>query len=78
MVADGGAVLERAAHLDLVVLATPPATHFPLAKAALEAGLDVVVDKPFAVTSAEGQGAGGPGTQPGPGPYGVPEPALGR
>ncbi|WP_285241340.1 Gfo/Idh/MocA family oxidoreductase [Pseudarthrobacter sp. MEB009] len=55
VVADGGAVLERAAHLDLVVLATPPATHFPLAKAALEAGLDVVVDKPFAVTSAEGR-----------------------
>ncbi len=54
-VRDGGAVLALAADLDLVVLGTPPATHFPLAKAALEAGLDVVVDKPFAVTSAEGQ-----------------------
>src|SRR6476660_7988256 len=39
-VRDGGAVLELAADLDLVVLGTPPATHFPLAKAALEAGLD--------------------------------------
>jgi predicted dehydrogenase len=52
---DGEAVLAHAADLDLVVLGTPPATHYPLAKAALEAGLDVVVDKPFAVTSAQGQ-----------------------
>lgn len=37
------------------MLGTPPATHYPLAKAALEAGLDVVVDKPFAVRSAEGR-----------------------
>ena len=55
VVRDGAAVLTRAAHLDLVVLATPPMTHYPLAKAALEAGLDVVVDKPFAVTSEQGQ-----------------------
>src|SRR5215218_1798966 len=38
---------------DLVVVATPNATHFPLAKAALEAGKHVVVDKPFTVTMAE-------------------------
>lgn len=54
-VPDGGAVLALAGDLDVVVLGTPPATHFPLAKAALEAGLDVVVDKPFAVSSADGQ-----------------------
>ncbi|MBB6405634.1 Gfo/Idh/MocA family oxidoreductase [Arthrobacter sp. AZCC_0090] len=48
-------VLALAGELDLVVLGTPPATHHPLAKAALEAGLDVVVDKPFAVTSEQGQ-----------------------
>jgi predicted dehydrogenase len=54
-VADGEAVLALAGDLDLVVLGTPPATHYPLAKAALEAGLDVVVDKPFVVRSAEGQ-----------------------
>ncbi|HSN34981.1 MAG TPA: Gfo/Idh/MocA family oxidoreductase [Arthrobacter sp.] len=47
-------LLELAGELDLLVLGTPPATHYPLAKAALEAGLDVVVDKPFAVRSAEG------------------------
>jgi predicted dehydrogenase len=54
-VPDGDAVLALAGDLDVVVLGTPPATHYPLAKAALEAGLDVVVDKPFAVSSAEGQ-----------------------
>jgi predicted dehydrogenase len=54
-VPDGQAVLSRADEVDLVVLGTPPATHYPLAKAALEAGLDVVVDKPFAVTSGQGQ-----------------------
>ncbi|TLM73833.1 Gfo/Idh/MocA family oxidoreductase [Pseudarthrobacter sp. NamB4] len=54
-VPDGQAVLAHAHELDLVVLGTPPATHYPLAKAALEAGLDVVVDKPFTVTSGEGQ-----------------------
>ncbi|MFF1383666.1 Gfo/Idh/MocA family oxidoreductase [Arthrobacter sp. NPDC058288] len=48
-------VFALAGDLDLLVLGTPPATHYPLAKAALEAGLDVVVDKPFAVRSAEGQ-----------------------
>ncbi|MET3919510.1 Gfo/Idh/MocA family oxidoreductase [Arthrobacter sp. UYEF20] len=49
------AILELAGDLDLLVLGTPPATHYPLAKAALEAGLDVVVDKPFTVRSAEGE-----------------------
>lgn len=34
--------------LDLAVISTPPATHVPLGLAALEAGLSVVVDKPFA------------------------------
>ncbi|HEX9225780.1 MAG TPA: Gfo/Idh/MocA family oxidoreductase [Arthrobacter sp.] len=48
-------ILERADDLDLLILGTPPATHYPLAKAALEAGLDVVVDKPFTVRSAEGE-----------------------
>jgi predicted dehydrogenase len=35
---------------DLVVIATPNATHATLATAALEAGKHVVVDKPFALT----------------------------
>ena len=39
--------------VDLVVVATPNLTHFPLAAAALEAGKHVVVDKPFAISLAE-------------------------
>lgn len=37
----------------LVVIATPTATHFELARAALLAGKHVVVDKPFTATSEE-------------------------
>lgn len=48
-------ILALADQLDLIVIGTPPATHYPLAKAALEAGLDVVVDKPFTVHSAQGE-----------------------
>ncbi|MHB1653279.1 MAG: oxidoreductase [Desulfitobacteriaceae bacterium] len=41
--------------IDLVIIATPNATHFELAKKALHAGKHVVVEKPFTVTSAEAQ-----------------------
>lgn len=37
-------------NIDLIVIPTPNDTHYPLAKAALEAGKHVVVDKPFTVT----------------------------
>ena len=53
------AVLPRAAALlarrdiDLVVIATPNDTHFPLAKAALAAGKHLVIEKPFTVTLSE-------------------------
>ena len=40
-------------HIDLVVIATPNASHFELAKSALLAGKHVVVDKPCTVTLAE-------------------------
>jgi scyllo-inositol 2-dehydrogenase (NADP+) len=40
--------------LDLVVIASPNQLHVPQARAALAAGKHVVVDKPVAVTSAEG------------------------
>ncbi|MFJ8631703.1 Gfo/Idh/MocA family oxidoreductase [Streptomyces sp. NPDC093568] len=46
-------LLARASDLDLVVIASPNKTHVPLATAALEAGLPVVVDKPIAGTAAE-------------------------
>src|SRR5690554_3267380 len=47
------AVWQRADEHDLAVIATSNRTHAPLALAALDAGLAVVVDKPFAVTSAD-------------------------
>jgi scyllo-inositol 2-dehydrogenase (NADP+) len=43
-----------AGELDLVVLGSPPSTHAALARRAIDAGLAVVVDKPFAVSSVEG------------------------
>ncbi|MFF8912102.1 Gfo/Idh/MocA family oxidoreductase [Streptomyces sp. NPDC015032] len=43
----------RADELDLIVIASPNRTHIPIATAALEAGLPVVVDKPVAGTAAE-------------------------
>ena len=39
--------------IDLVVIATPNTSHASLAKASLEAGKHVIVDKPFTITSAE-------------------------
>ncbi len=42
--------------LDLIVIASPNKTHVPIATAALEAGLPVVVDKPVAGTAAEARG----------------------
>lgn len=41
--------------LDLVVLGTPPGTHFDQAVAAIDRGLHVVVDKPFVPTAAQGE-----------------------
>ena len=39
--------------IDLVVIATPNDTHFPLAAAALQAGKHVVIDKPFTLDVAQ-------------------------
>jgi scyllo-inositol 2-dehydrogenase (NADP+) len=39
--------------IDLVVVATPNTTHFELASLALEAGKNVVIDKPIATSSEE-------------------------
>ncbi len=46
---------DLAAHpdVDLVVIASPNETHAPLAEAAMRAGHNVVVDKPFTVTLKE-------------------------
>lgn len=39
--------------IELVVIGTPNTSHFPLAKAAMEAGKHVLVEKPFTITSAD-------------------------
>jgi predicted dehydrogenase/nucleoside-diphosphate-sugar epimerase len=47
--------LARSAELDIVHIVTPPETHASLAREALEAGLHVYVEKPFAPTLKETQ-----------------------
>jgi len=49
--ADAAALIARA-DIDAVVIATPVATHFPLALAALQAGKHVFVEKPLADSEA--------------------------
>jgi predicted dehydrogenase len=49
------ALWQLAPKLDVVVIATPNRTHVPIARAALDAGVGVVVDKPFAPTATEGR-----------------------
>jgi predicted dehydrogenase len=39
--------------LDAVIVATPPRTHHPIVRAALEAGKHVLVEKPLATTSED-------------------------
>ena len=48
-------LLDDRAGIELMVIATPNATHRPFAIRALEAGKHVVVDKPFAVSVDEGR-----------------------
>lgn len=56
IVADPAQVWAAAGEHDLVVVATPNDSHAPLALAAIEAGLAVVVDKPLAPTAALARG----------------------
>jgi predicted dehydrogenase len=58
VVDDVAALWSMAEALDLVVVTSPNATHVPYARAALEAGLHVVVDKPFAPSVAEARAVG--------------------
>jgi scyllo-inositol 2-dehydrogenase (NADP+) len=48
-------LLTRPTDFDLIVVATPNRMHAPTALAAIDAGIAVVVDKPFAVSAAEGE-----------------------
>jgi scyllo-inositol 2-dehydrogenase (NADP+) len=53
VLASAAELWRRAGELDLIVVAAPNRAHVPLALAALQAGLPVVVDKPLAPTAAE-------------------------
>ena len=53
VVADLGELLALDPPLDLISISSPNASHYPLARAALEAGRHVVVDKPFSGTSGQ-------------------------
>jgi len=55
MLDDVDTLLARSDELDLVVVASPNDSHAPIAVAAIDAGLAVVVDKPIAITSADAQ-----------------------
>ncbi|WP_044564574.1 Gfo/Idh/MocA family oxidoreductase [Azospirillum sp. B4] len=54
VVADFQAILDDPA-IDLVVVNTPNALHFPMAQAALAAGKHVVLEKPMTITLEEGR-----------------------
>jgi predicted dehydrogenase len=51
--ADLASALAAHPEVELVVVATPNSTHFPVAREALEAGRHVVVDKPFTLDAGE-------------------------
>lgn len=55
VVPEAEAIWAKSNELDLVVISTPNRTHVPLAMAALDAGLAVVVDKPVAASSADAE-----------------------
>jgi predicted dehydrogenase len=46
---------QRSDRIDAVVIATPPQLHFPIAKAFLERGIDVICEKPMTRDLAEAQ-----------------------
>jgi scyllo-inositol 2-dehydrogenase (NADP+) len=46
-------IIARDSEVDLVIIATPPNQHFPLARACLNAGKSVIVEKPTALTFSQ-------------------------
>jgi predicted dehydrogenase len=55
IVGDANEMLEHAAQLDLVVLATPPGVHLEQGLSFLDQGVALVVDKPFAASVADAE-----------------------
>src|SRR5258708_37656660 len=56
-------VLATHPDIDLVVVASPNETHAPLAEAAMRAGKNVVVDKPFTITVEQARHLGAVATK---------------
>src|SRR3989441_3566277 len=54
-VTSGSAELTRSAHIDAIAIVTPVWTHFELAKASLQNGKHVFVEKPFTCTAEQGE-----------------------
>ena len=54
-VSSGSAELTRSAHIDAIAIVTPVWTHFELAKASLQNGKHVFVEKPFTCTAEQGE-----------------------
>ena len=50
--------LAKQTDIDLIVIASPNETHAPLAEAAMRAGRNVVVDKPFTITAQQARHLG--------------------
>lgn len=55
IVATVSELLEDPENFDLVIVASPPSTHFALSRQLIAHGINVVVDKPFVPTSEEGE-----------------------
>lgn len=55
LLASADEVWARAGNFDLIVVASPNATHVGFAREAIDAGLDVVVDKPLAASAQEAE-----------------------
>jgi predicted dehydrogenase len=49
------AAMLREVELDAVLIATPPSMHAPMVRAALQKGLQVFCEKPFCLTTEEGE-----------------------
>ena len=62
--------------IDAVALATPAVTHYEMAKAALEAGKDVFVEKPLAIDVRHGESLVELAAANGPNPDGRPHPEI--
>ncbi len=51
----GELALPKEEHIDFVAICTPNHTHFPIAKACLEAGFNVMCEKPMTLTADEAE-----------------------